>query len=191
MNIKDLEKNDIVKALVNSIIADKTFKSKCEMNFKQIFDDGKVNKDDIPIIINLVLTIYNNHNKIKISKKNMKPVFMLLISKLLIEFKGDIMLDESLILLMLEPQIDILLMSVAIISDIKCPWCASRPSQDAEDNVYHKMKINKIDKDKIANQSVDVIDAVDVEEVLPKVEEVLPTVEEETVEEEEKVDLMP
>ena len=119
MNIKDLEKNDIVKALVNSIIADKTFKSKCEMNFKQIFDDGKVDKDDIPIIINLVLTIYNNHNKIKVSKKNMKPVFMLLISKLLIEFKGDIMLDESLILLMLEPQIDILLMSVAAISDFK------------------------------------------------------------------------
>ena len=177
MNIKDLEKNDIVKALVNSIIADKTFKSKCEMNFKQIFDDGKVNKDDIPIIINLVLTIYNNHNKIKVSKKNMKPVFMLLISKLLVEFKGDIMLDESLILLMLEPQIDILLMSVATIGKIKCP-CASRPSQDAEDNVYHKMKINKIDKEKIANQSVDVIDAVDVEEVLPKVEEVLPTVEE-------------
>ena len=173
MNIKDLEKNDVVKALVNGIISDKVFKSKCEMNFKQIFDDGKVDKDDIPIIINLVLTIYNNHNKIKVSKDNMKPVFMLLISTLLNEFKGDIMLDESLILLMLEPQIDLLLMSVATIGKIKCPWCSSRPSQEAEDNVYHKMKINKIDKEKIAKQSVDV------EEVLPKIEE------------EENVDLMP
>jgi len=171
MKIEDLEKNDVVKALVNTIIADKTFKSKCEMNFKQIFDDGKVNKDDIPIIINLILTIYNNHNKIKVSKKNMKPVFMLLISKLLIEFKGDIMLDESLILLMLEPQIDILLMSVAIISDIKCPWCASRPSQDAEDNVFHKMKINKIDKEKIAKRSIKVDDVekgVAKEDILPQ-----------------------
>ena len=103
----------------------------------------------------------------------MKPVFMLLISKLLVEFKGDIMLDESLILLMLEPQIDILLMSVATIGKIKCPWCASRPSQEAEDNVYHKMKINKIDKEKIVKQSVDIK-----EDVLPKIEE-------------EKVDLMP
>jgi len=103
----------------------------------------------------------------------MKPVFMLLISTLLNEFKGDIMLDESLILLMLEPQIDLLLMSVATIGKIKCPWCSSRPSQEAEDNVYHKMKINKIDKEKIAKQSVDV------EEVLPKIEE------------EENVDLMP
>ena len=188
MKIQDLEQNDIVKTLVNNIIADKTFKSKCEMNFKQIFDDGKVDKDDIPIIINLVLTIYNNHNKIKVSKKNMKPVFMLLISKLLVEFKGDIMIDESLILLMLEPQIDILLMSVATIGKIKCPWCASRPSQDAEDNVYHKMKINKIDKERIVKQSVDVIDAVDVEEVLPRIEE--ETTEGSNVEE-EKVDLMP
>ena len=163
MNIKDLEENDIVKALVNSIIADKAFKSKCEMNFKQIFDDGKVDTNDIPIIINLVLTIYNNHNKIKVSKDNMKPVFMLLISKLLNEFKGDIMLDESLILLMLEPQIDILLMSVATIGKVKCNWCASKPSQDAEDNVYHKMKINKIDKDKVAKKVTN-----DEEEVLPK-----------------------
>jgi len=154
MNIKDLEENDIVKALVNSIIADKAFKSKCEMNFKQIFDDGKVDTDDIPIIINLVLTIYNNHNKIKVSKDNMKPVFMLLISKLLNEFKGDIMIDESLIILMLEPQIDILLMSVATIGKLKCPWCTSRPSQDAEDNVYHKMKINKINKGVIAKRAV-------------------------------------
>ena len=168
MKIKDLEKNEIVKALVNNIIADKTFKSKCEMNFKQIFEDGKVDKDDIPIIINLVLTIYNNHNKIKVSKKNMKPVFMLLISKLLVEFKGDIMLDESLILLMLEPQIDILLMSVATIGKIKCPWCTSRPSQEAEDNVYHKMKINKIDKDKIIKKGVDVEKGVAKEDIIPQ-----------------------
>ena len=78
-------------------------------------------------------------------------------------------------------------MSVATIGKIKCPWCTSRPSQDAEDNVYHKMKINKIDKERIAKRSIDVIDAVDVDEVLPKVdEEVLPKIEEE-----EKVDLMP
>jgi len=162
MKIKDLEKNNIVKTLVNSIIADETFKNKCEMNFKQIFEDDKVDNDDIPIIINLILTIYNNHNKVKVSKANMKPVFMLLISKLLMEFKGDTILDESLILLMLEPQIDILLMSVSTIGRIRFPCCASRPSHDTEDNIYTKMKINKINKEKVINQSINN------EEVLPK-----------------------
>ena len=66
MKIEDLEKNEIVLSLVNNIISDETFKSKCEMNFKQIFEDGKVDKDDIPIIINLVLTIYNNHNNLRV-----------------------------------------------------------------------------------------------------------------------------
>ena len=148
MLIKDLEKNEVVNTLVNNIISDKTFKEKCEVNFKKIFDDGKIDTDDIPIIINLVLTIYNNHNKIKVSKENMKPVFMLLISKLLNEFKGDIPIDESVVLLMLEPQIDLLLMSVASLGKIKLPCCGSKPQKDDEDNVVNKIKINRIDKDK-------------------------------------------
>ena len=143
MLIKDLEKNEVVNTLVNNIISDKTFKDKCEVNFKKIFDDGKIDTDDIPIIINLVLTIYNNHNKIKVSKENMKPVFMLLISKLLNEFKGDIPIDESVVLLMLEPQIDLLLMSVASLGKIKLPCCGSKPQKDDEDNVVNKIKINQ------------------------------------------------
>ena len=174
MKIEDLEKNDVVLALVNNIISDKTFKSKCEMNFKQIFEDGKVDTDDIPIIINLILTIYNNHNKIKVSKVNMKPVFMLLISKLLQEFKGDIMLDESLILLMLEPQIDLLLMSVGTISDLKLPCCGSRPTEEDEGNTMNKMRLNKMEKQKKADAPVTV------EETLPMtVEEILPSITEE------------
>ena len=163
MLIKDLEKNEVVNTLVNNIISDKKFKEKCEVNFKKIFDDGKVDTDDIPIIINLVLTIYNNHNKIKVSKENMKPVFMLLISKLLNEFKGDIPIDESVVLLMLEPQIDLLLMSVASLGKIKLPCCGSKPQKDDEDNVVNKIKINRIDKGKTKK--------LDVEKQVVKVEE--------------------
>ena len=53
-------------------------------------------------------------------------------------------------------------MSVATIGKIKFPCCASRPSPDTEDNVYTKMKINKINKVKVINQSINN------EEVLPK-----------------------
>ena len=116
MKLEDLEKNTLIKEIVDNIIADETFKRKCDMNFKRIFEDGKVDQNDIPLMINLIITVYNNHNKIKVSKKNMKYVFMLLISRLLVEFKGDSGLDEGLILLMLEPQIDILLMVVSFLT---------------------------------------------------------------------------
>ena len=174
MLIKDLEKNEVVNTLVNNIISDKKFKEKCEVNFKKIFDDGKIDTDDIPIIINLVLTIYNNHNKIKVSKENMKPVFMLLISKLLNEFKGDIPIDESVVLLMLEPQIDLLLMSVASLGKMKLPCCGSKPKKDDEDNVVNKIKINRIDKDKTKNLVKVKKEPVKVEEI--KQEDILPEI---------------
>lgn len=177
MLIEDLEKNDIVKKLVDNIISDKNFKGKCETNFKKIFEDGKIDTNDIPIIINLILTIYNNHNKIKVSKKNMKPVFMLLISKLLNEFKGDIVIDESLVLIMLEPQIDLLLMSVSGLSKMKLPCCSSRPNDKEEDNVMNKIKINKIDKEKNVKQPVKVDEKIEEkvdEKVEVKVEDIIP-----------------
>ena len=150
MKIEELENNKIVKALVDSIISDKTFKDKCKLNFDQIFEDGKVDRDDIPLIINLILTVYQNHTKINISKVHLKSVFMLLITRLLDEFKGDAQLDSNLILLLLEPQIDLLLMSVNL---DKCPsWCCGKRPEDKaerETNVLQKMKLNKIEKQKM------------------------------------------
>ena len=102
MKVKDLEKNTLIKEIADAIIADETFKQRCSSNIKRIFEDGKVDLHDITLIINLTVTVYNNYSKIRVSKKNMKPVFMLLITRLLIELKGDGALDEELILLMLE-----------------------------------------------------------------------------------------
>ena len=146
MKVEDLENNEIVKAAVNNIISDENFKKKCEVNFKQIFDDGKIDGDDIPVIINLIMTIYSNHKKIKIKSQNLKPVFMLLITKLLNEFKGDIEIDNDLILLMLEPQIDLLLTSVSAIKSIPC--CGSRPKKINEEHNLNKLRLNKLEKQK-------------------------------------------
>ena len=92
------------------IISDDNFKHKCEVNFKQIFSDGVIDKDDIPLIVNLILNIYQNYTKIRVSNVNLKPLFMLLLSKLINEFKGESTLDEQMILLLLEPQVDLLLL---------------------------------------------------------------------------------
>ena len=156
MKVEDLEKNTLIKEIVDAIIADETFKEKCSSNVKRIFEDGKVDLHDIPLMINLTVMVYNNYSKIRVSKKNMKPVFMLLITRLLIELKGDGALDEELILLMLEPQIDILLMMV---STLKCPssCCASKPSKDKvekEEHIVYKMKVNKLETQSKLNKPV-------------------------------------
>ena len=149
MLIKDLEKNIVIKELVNTIIEDKDFKDKCKLNFEKIFEDGKVDRDDIPLIINLFLVIYKNQSKIKVSKKQLKPVFMLLISKLLNEFKGDSELDEDIIILLIEPQIDLLLMSIQFEKGkFPCCCCSAKPDDEKEENEVNKMKLNRIDKQK-------------------------------------------
>ena len=153
MLIKDLEKNIVIKELVDTIIEDKDFKGKCELNFKKIFEDGKVDRDDIPLIINLFLVIYKNQSKIKVSKKQLKPVFMLLISKLLVEFKGESDLDEDIIILLVEPQIDLLLMSVKFEKGkFPCCCCSAKPDDEKEENTVNKMKINRLDKIKMLKE---------------------------------------
>lgn len=153
MLIKDLEKNIVIKELVNTIIADKDFKEKCKFNFQKIFEDGRVDRDDIPLIINLFLVIYKNQSSIKVSKKNLKPVFMLLISKLLNEFKGESDLDEDIIILLIEPQIDLLLMSIKFEKGkFPCCCCSAKPDDEKEENTVNKMKINRLDKIKMLKE---------------------------------------
>lgn len=152
MNIQELYHNEVINKIVDSILEDGDFKKKCEVNFKEILSDGKVDKEDIPLIINLILTVYMNRSKINVKKSKMKPVFMLLISKLIEEFKGQSSLDKNLILLLIEPQIDLLLMSVSL--NCKWPWCCCRP-KDEEENVINRIKVNKMKiKDQSAEESL-------------------------------------
>lgn len=150
MIIEELKNNKVIQDAVKSIIDDKIFLNKCEMNFKKIFEDGKIDGDDIPLIINLVLTIYKNHTKIKIEKKNLKGVFLLLIFTLIDKFKGDSTFDTDMIMMLLEPQIDLLFMSVNL---PKMSCCGSRPVED-EDNIVNKLKVNKIEKMKVAKEKL-------------------------------------
>ena len=150
MILEELKNNKVIQDAVKSIIDDKIFLNKCEMNFKKIFEDGKIDGDDIPLIINLVLTIYKNHTKIKIEKKNLKGVFLLLIFTLIDKFKGDSTFDTDMIMMLLEPQIDLLFMSVNL---PKMSCCGSRPVED-EDNIVTKLKVNKIEKMTVAKEKL-------------------------------------
>ena len=142
MSIQELKDNKAVMDIVKKFTSDKLFMKKCEFSFKKIFEDGKVDGDDIPLIINLVLMIYKNQRKIKIKKAVVKEVFMLLICELLDKFKGDSTIDLDLIVMMLEPQIDLLFLSVNI---PKLSCCGSKP-QDDEKAVMTKIKLTKLEK---------------------------------------------
>ena len=136
-----LKKNEGINHIVDSILSDKSFKDNCKEQFEKIFEDGVVDQSDIPLIINLFLTIYSNHNKVKVSKKQLKDVFILLISKLLLEFKGECDLNEELILILIEPQIDLLLMTIP--NNCKFPCCSSRPSNDNTESLVQQQKKQK------------------------------------------------
>lgn len=145
MNLRELEDNNVVCDLVKQIISDDIFRNNCELYCKQILDDGTITKEDIPLLVNLCIVTYNNYNKIKVSKKLLKPVLMLLLTKILRLYGSSAELDENLLLLLLEPHIDLLLMSISMNN---CKWCCcgSKPDNKVEhqEMVYKNLKLTKI-----------------------------------------------
>jgi hypothetical protein len=143
MSINELRENKIVMDAVKKFISDKAFLKRCESYFKKIMEDGKIDGDDVPLIINLVLMVYKNHKKVKIDKNALKDFFKLLICELIDRFKEDTPVDFDVIIMLLEPQIDLLFMSVKLPS---CGLCGSKPTHDDERVVMNKIKINKLQK---------------------------------------------
>jgi len=84
---KDLLKNKELLSTVESFFADKTFYYEVTSRAKEIVDDGKLDTADIPNLLLLVTTILNKSPKLKINKKNMKPLIKMVIIKLLVEVK--------------------------------------------------------------------------------------------------------
>ena len=149
MLLSELVSDPIVNQIVDNILSDETFKNKCQLNFDNIFLDNKITSDDIPIIINLVLTIYTNYTKIKINKKIMKSVFLLLMTKFIntvvTQRNGDKPdLDTESIYTLVEPQIDLLFLTLSTPCCTSC--CGSRPNKDNEEFMISKLKNNYNEK---------------------------------------------
>ena len=80
----------------------------------------------------------------------MKDVFMLLIMTLVDKFTGELPIETDTIMILLEPQIDLLFMSVNL---PKMSCCGSKPVED-ETNVVNKLKLNKLEKTKKKEQLI-------------------------------------
>lgn len=144
MNLQTLENDETIKDIVTSIMGDKLFYDTCQKNLKEIFEDNEINNEDIPNIINILLSAYVNYNKVNFNKKNTKKVLMLLLYKLINEFQTNKNINNEQLLLLIEPQIDLLLLNINI---SKCKWCSSRPLD--EESVLNRVKLNNINKNKL------------------------------------------
>jgi len=181
MEMEMIKKHNTIKTIVDSIMADKNFYKVCEEGFKDIYEDGVIDEKDIPMIINLLLTAYVTHSKIKITKKHKKQVLILLVHTLIETFQVNNTINTDIIMLLIEPQIDLILLNIDL---PKCKWCSSRPIDEGK--VINNIKLNRLNNIKHDTLEEVVKEEVVKEELLPettslKLEEV---VKEEVVKEE-------
>ena len=143
MNIDNLKNDANIKSIVDSIMNNTTFTDKCEKSFKEIYSDGKLDQNDIPMIINLLMTIYVNTNNISIKNEHLKNVLLLMVISLLEKYNKDTTFDGNLLLQLIEPQIDLLLLNINV---SKCKLCSSRPNIEDND-IVNNIKLKKGIKD--------------------------------------------
>ena len=83
---------------------------------KEIYADKKITSEDIPLILKILVSVYNNFSTIKIDKQDLKEVFILLFIELLKKISNTTYKDEyyQQIIQLLSPQIDLLLLSISV-----------------------------------------------------------------------------
>ena len=134
MNIINLRENKLISNIVKSILDNDEFYNNCEQSIKKILADNKINEKDIPVILNLLITVYNQYNTIKFDKKDLREILILLFIELLEKFNFIENLNIDSIIELLEPQIDLLLVSVNInqsfTDKLFCFSCCSNKPKD-------------------------------------------------------------
>ena len=75
----------LVNKIANEILQNEEFKNDCKDNIASILKDGKLDSDDTPFIIALVVDIYNNYTEFEITEKKLAGVFNVIIMSLLEE----------------------------------------------------------------------------------------------------------
>ena len=127
--MNNIGKNSLINNIVKTILDNEKFYNKFKSYLEEIYSDNKLDQNDIPIILNLLVITYNAYPTIKIDRKDIKEVFILLFVEMIekIGWKDRINLDSAIELL--SPQIDLLLISINTnISSFCC--CSSKSGQE-------------------------------------------------------------
>lgn len=112
MNVEQLRKNPLIKNIVKTILDNDKFYESCEKSIKEIYADNKIDTKDIPIILNLLVSTYNNYSTISVDRKDIKEVFILLYIEIIYKLKWEDKINIDNTVEILSPQIDLLLISI-------------------------------------------------------------------------------
>jgi len=112
MNVEQLRKNLLIKNIVKTILDNDKFYESCEKSIKDIYADNKIDTKDIPIILNLLVSTYNNYSTISVDRKDIKEVFILLYIEIIYKLKWEDKVNIENTVEILSPQIDLLLISI-------------------------------------------------------------------------------
>ena len=75
----------LINKIANEILQNEEFKNDCKKNISKILKDGKLQSNDTPYIISLVVDVYNNYTQFEITEKKIAGVFNVIIMSLLKE----------------------------------------------------------------------------------------------------------
>ena len=130
-----------IETIVDNILSNQSFSESCKSIFDEIYKDKKLDQNDIPDLIKLVFILYKNKNKIRISKKNIKRVFIFLIFKLIEEYvpEKNNQIEKYQLIKLIEPAIDLILFSLDDFSFSCCCCCKSKNSESTDD-IIKKIK---------------------------------------------------
>lgn len=144
-----------IESIVSDILNNKSFSDSCKSIFEEIYKDKKLDSDDIPQLIQLILIVYNNKNNIKVNKKNTKRVLMLLIFKLIEIYIPDTnnKIENYQLVLLIEPQIDLILFRLDDCNFNCC--CYKSKNKQEEDTKSIIVKIKKTENKLVKTNSSD------------------------------------
>lgn len=72
-----------INKIAKEILQNDQFREDCKKNITEILKDGKLDTDDTPFIISLVVDIYNNYSEFEVDEKKLGGVFKIIIMSLL------------------------------------------------------------------------------------------------------------
>ena len=114
MNIKQLKTNKLIVNIVKTLLDNDAFYNECETSIKEIYADKQITSEDIPLILKIIVSVYNNYSGINVDNQDIKEVFTLLIIEIIKKINNTDESDEyyQQIITFISPQIDLLLISI-------------------------------------------------------------------------------
>ena len=128
-----------IETIVDNILSNQSFSESCKSIFDEIYKDKKLDQNDIPDLIKLIFILYKNKNKLRISKKNIKRVFIFLIFKLIEQnvSEENNQIEKYELIKLIEPGIDLILFSL---DDFIFRCCCKSKNSETKDYIIKKIK---------------------------------------------------